>query len=207
MEHRGSRRHVLEWLHADTFIDEFNGLLAPANAHVSASDTWQPNRNSPVEAKLSRWGPEVMAGTIDWPAVSVWWLKHGGNTPNWDLVATATVHGRRGIVLVEAKANTPELSAAGKRTSKKKVPSKRSLANSKHIAAALEEARLGLSQVGTPCRFGIDSHYQFANRLAFAWKLACQGLPTVLLYLGFIGDRGIRHHFPNAAAWTETFKA
>lgn len=36
-----------------------------------------------------------------------------------------------------------------------------------------------------------DSHYQFANRLGFAWKLASIGVPTVLVYLGFTGDDGI----------------
>jgi hypothetical protein len=34
-------------------------------------------------------------------------------------------------------------------------------------------------------------HYRFANRLAFAWKTASEGMPTILLYLGFTGDDGI----------------
>lgn len=36
-----------------------------------------------------------------------------------------------------------------------------------------------------------DRFYQFSNRLAFAWKLASLGIPTVLVYLGFTGDDGI----------------
>lgn len=35
------------------------------------------------------------------------------------------------------------------------------------------------------------SWYQFSNRVAFAWKLASQGIPTALIYLGFVGDKGI----------------
>ena len=43
-----------------------------------------------------------------------------------------------------------------------------------------------------------DSHYQLANRFAWAWKLADMGLPTILIYLGFLNaaemkDQG--HHF------------
>jgi hypothetical protein len=33
-----------------------------------------------------------------------------------------------------------------------------------------------------------DSHYQLANRLASAYKVASAGIPVVLLYLGFTGD-------------------
>lgn len=34
----------------------------------------------------------------------------------------------------------------------------------------------------------VSRHYQLANRVAYAWKLADLGLPVVLLYLGFTGD-------------------
>lgn len=36
------------------------------------------------------------------------------------------------------------------------------------------------------------SHYQLSNRIAFAWKLASLGVPTVIVYLGFLSDTGIR---------------
>lgn len=53
-----------------------------------------------------------------------------------------------------------------------------------------------------------DSHYQLSNRIAFAWKLASLGVPTVLVYLGFYGDEGIRdagEPFRDHAHWDETF--
>ena len=52
------------------------------------------------------------------------------------------------------------------------------------------------------------SHYQLSNRIAFAWKLASLGIPTVLVYLGFCGDDGIRdagEPFRDEAHWNETF--
>ena len=61
-----------------------------------------------------------------------------------------------------------------------------------NIGAALAEACDGLAQLGIATRISRDSHYQLSNRLAFTWKLATLGVPTVLVYLGFIGDEGIR---------------
>ena len=52
-------------------------------------------------------------------------------------------------------------------------------------------------------------NYQLANRLAFTWKLASLGLPTVLIYLGFYGDRGIGDAgapFESDDDWKDTFK-
>ena len=34
-----------------------------------------------------------------------------------------------------------------------------------------------------------ESHYQLANRLAFACKITSLGIPTVLVYLGFTATR------------------
>ncbi len=36
-----------------------------------------------------------------------------------------------------------------------------------------------------------DKRYQLSNRVAFAWKLASEGVPVVLVYLGFTGDEVI----------------
>ncbi len=40
-----------------------------------------------------------------------WWLVHerGANTPNWDIAAGCEIEGKTGVILVEAKANVPEL--------------------------------------------------------------------------------------------------
>jgi hypothetical protein len=38
------------------------------------------------------------------------------------------------------------------------------------------------------CSISVDRHYQLANRLSAAERLASCGVPVVLLYLGFTGD-------------------
>jgi hypothetical protein len=44
--------------------------------------------------------------------------------------------------------------------------------------------------------------------VAFAWKLASLGVPTILVYLGFLGDDGIKDAgapFVDSAHWEATF--
>jgi hypothetical protein len=120
---------------------------------------------------------------------------------------------------MEAKANLPELSAAGKviRSPRKKEgederrePSQKSRANHERICAAIAEAGRALAALELTTKFTAVSHYQLANRLAFSWKLASLGIPVALTYLGFLGDRGIGNvglPFTDADNWHDTFKA
>jgi hypothetical protein len=109
-------------------------------------------------------------------------------------------------VLVEAKANVPELKEEGKYSSDEH--SKNSRENHEHIKAAIAEAREGFKKAGLDVQISIDTHYQLANRIAFMWKLATLGIPTVLVYLGFTGDDGIRDAgapFENDDHWRAVF--
>ena len=138
-----------------------------------------------------------------------WWLKHkrGANTPNWDIAVGCTIENRPGLVLVEAKANWPELSTAGKLLRSDASPN--SHQNHAHIGAAIDEACAGWRRTDPRVRISRDTHYQLANRLAFTWKLASLGISVVLLYLGFTGDQGIRDAgkpFADDADWHRAFE-
>ena len=120
-----------------------------------------------------------------------WWLaKDTGRsgTPHWDIASTCTISGQAGLLLVEAKAHSKELS---KRDKCGATP-----ANRKQIESALKEANAGLSMVTVGLwRLSAEHHFQLANRFAWSWKLATFGVPVVLLYLGFLDavemtDRG-----------------
>lgn len=137
-----------------------------------------------------------------------WWLVHerGANTPNWDIAAGCEIEGRTGLILVEAKANVPELSVLGKPVEPK--ASTASADNHERIAIAITEACSGLQRLGAATTISRDSHYQLSNRVAFAWKLATLGIPTVLVYLGFTGDDGIADAgapFSDKAHWETVF--
>ncbi len=175
----------------DEFATQLEMLLKPTGAHPAAG-TWLPaGYSAPEEARLESYGPRFLRGIIDWSALADWWLAHkgGANTPNWDLASVGDWDGHRGLILIEAKANVQELKTEGKGLSDD--ASGRSRENHARIARAISEARDGLSRIVPGVKIGIASHYQLANRLAFAWKLASLGVPVVLVYLGFTGDTGI----------------
>lgn len=133
-----------------------------------------------------------------------WWLdvKPGANTPNWDLVATSMIEGRRGLILVEAKAHKSELASAGKRDPRTENGCK----NHRRIGAAIEEANTSLNSQGPGWRLSRDTHYQLCNRFAWSWKLASMGIPVVLVYLGFLNADEMPNPFPSAGAWCDAVR-
>ena len=164
----------------------------------------------PDEARLERFGRTVTSLPDIWDELAEWWLvkRAGANTPNWDLALECEIEGRGGLVLVEAKANERELSSAGKPAAKH--ASANSRANHARIGVAISEASAALQVKFPETRLAINAHYQLANRMAFAWKLANLGIPTVLIYLGFTGDAGIADAgvpFRDHQHWHDHFSA
>lgn len=124
-----------------------------------------------------------------------WWLAvpRGANTPNWDIAATATIDGREGLVLIEAKAHRSELSNGGHGIG--------NAANLSRIRSAVEEANLALRATHSSWCLSCDSHYQLANRFAWSWKLVSLGIPVVLVYLGFLNATEMSEPFDTDDAW------
>lgn len=63
--------------------------------------------------------------------------------------------------------------------------------NHARIGEAIAEADRALNALLPGFTLSRDRNYQLSNRLAFIWKLASLGIPTVLVYLGFTGDHGL----------------
>ena len=206
---RGSRKHVLDWTSQAEFCLELLQLVAPVDVRISARSRWMPRGHvASEEARLDTFGPLVLPESDVWANLRRWWLIHegGANTPNWDIAMGCEVEGRGGLVLVEAKANVPELNIGGKRL--EATASARSAANHDQVGRAVNEACAELQRVSAKTAISRDSHYQLANRIAFAWKLASLGVPTVLVYLGFVGDEGIADAgapFTDSGHWQSTF--
>lgn len=135
-----------------------------------------------------------------------WWLGIDGDTdkqtPNWDFVCTAKIDGKDGLILVEAKAHRGELYY--------KDPSKAGDVSRKEITRALGEIQGPLAHKFQDIRFDIDSSYQISNRIAWAAKLAEIGIPTVLIYLGFLNcpemDHGSYKILRNSEDWKNLVK-
>ncbi len=77
------------------------------------------------------------------------------------------------------------------------------------IGDAISEARGALSNFCSDIMISRDNHYQLSNRIAYAWKLASLGIPTILLYLGFANDPAwisARDHFDSKQQWHDAIQ-
>jgi hypothetical protein len=208
--YRGSRKHVLDWTGRPSFLTEVTAFLANIHIpiHMPDNTIFMPRGfEAPVEARLESFGPQWHPDRA-WHSLKTWWLRHpkGANTPNWDITIGCLIENRPGLILVEAKANRPELSIAGKSFLEK--ASANSCENHERIGAAIKEACDGWRLLDKRVAITRDSHYQLANRLAFTWKLAMLGFPVILLYLGFTGDEDIRdvgEPFADEEDWQAAF--
>jgi hypothetical protein len=120
--------------------------------------------------------------------ISNCWLKHkrGANTPNWDFIGSCSIKGKRGLVIIEAKAHKNEALINGKKLNNDAPETSKE--NHEQIKKAIEEANDFLKNKYYKINISRDSHFQLANRLAYSWKFASLGIPVVLMYLGFIND-------------------
>lgn len=203
-EQRGSRpRCVLLTDGTDAAVAaRITKLVQPFAIIDPARHTWMPRGlYSPMEAKLGE--ADDFLSPDQREQVTTWWLAVRGraNTPNWDLATTATIDGREGLVLIEAKAHSGELKTDGQGAGNQ--------ANRERIGKAVAEANQALSALGGNWALSCDSHYQLANRFAWSWKLASLGIPVVLIYLGFLNademsDQG--DPFATSEAWTRAVR-
>ena len=207
---RGSFPRCLLLMDGDrpAVAERLTGLVGLDGVHVSDQDYWMP-QGLPLQATDGGWDAsptaEARLGEVlefltaeQRETVTSWWLVHRrrANTPNWDIACTATIEGRPGLILVEAKAHSGELKVHGKKPGNKD--------NDEKIGAAIQQANAVLNTVLPGWSLSRDSHYQLANRLAWSWKVASLGVPVILIYLGFLraeemGDQGTP--FADANAW------
>ena len=116
-ERRGSRaRCVLLTQGSNKVVaHRLSALAAPFATVDPVRHSWMPRGFAePREARLDDL-PSFLSER-DREVITNWFLRfpRGANTPNWDIASTATVDGREGLLLVEAKAHTRELSDSGK---------------------------------------------------------------------------------------------
>lgn len=196
---RGSFPRCLLFMGEDRTIvaDKLTELVGLPGIRVEANHFWMP-RGLPVLESNGEWDmspiEEAKLGEAigflsedQRDKVTSWWLavRKRANSPNWDIASTCTVGGKPGLLLVEAKAHAAELMKDGKICYKAATAG--SKANHDQIGRALSAASAELNETLDGWHLSCDSHYQIANRFAWAWKLASMGVPVVLVYLGFLG--------------------
>jgi hypothetical protein len=204
---RGSQKHLLDLLDEfGTHLPVFNRMLS-GFAEIGPMDVYRPRSTQEPDEYTLRAFPQI-ARLVDCYAYAKfdeWWVHEEYKNPTWDLLCTATVGDKPGLVLVEAKAHLSELKEEGKTLAS--GASAQSRANHGRIAECIAEASRALHDtLPGMVDLSIDSHYQLANRIASVWKLASCGLPVVLLYLGFAGDTYFNDYFQNDAEWQKTMQ-
>ena len=202
VRHQGSRGHMLDLLDCGDWWARLNPLIAPAGACLDEGSRHVPiGSNEDTEWRLANFCQAYCASEINVERYASWWVKRG-SPPIWDLIATCQIDGRPGLLIVEAKAHESELHRVGKppprSTDTRQLDVRdlsrglaRSLINHGYIGRCIHEARDALREYVPTIAIDRDSNYQLSNRIASAWKLADCGVPVVLLYLGFVGDKGM----------------
>ena len=192
----GSRMHVLDWVESPLFISDVQALITTTGLRVDDQARRQPRRRGDHRESVLTGDRDPFLTETQKESLLKWWLVHrsGAKLPTWDLVVTArTADECPALVLFEAKAHISELSDAGKEMAirAKEDEQNRTRENHEKIAAAIQEASRALDGQCPGIALTHARSYQFANRIAFAWKLATMGIPVALVYLGFLGDDAI----------------
>lgn len=200
---KGSSDHILTWTDKspEIFVKELNELINLEFVNVSADDDWMPKGHNNSKEALIWDVPDNVISQKNKAEIRKWWLKHyrPANTPNWDFFSTCKINHDIGLILLEAKAHFGELEKHGKRFNKN--PSEKSKENHCNICKAIAEANRSLKQVNAKVNLSIETHYQLVNRISYAWKISSLGIPVILIYLGFIGDKAMSGHFNSEKDW------
>ncbi len=216
---RGSYRHMLDFVSASNFREIMSRLLDGTGAVLGTED----NRHPCGRSKKKDWTECELEDYLKWHPIPGyigldrrWWIAFKGTRPTWDLICHLNFDGKPGLLLVEAKAHVGEM---GEKNSKSAVDEKndRSVANDLSIRLRLAETNLGLNALGLGSfHLSADHDYQLSNRIAYLHKLANDGVPTVLMYLGWIGspdwttdpfttestwDEAVKGHFERVGFW------
>lgn len=195
-----SQRHILQWISSSDFLTECEELILPAHVCLSGARFW-PNTDSTKERQIQD------------PRLRSWWAPRGGKTPTWDLMIEGRVADRDSLrdvlILFEAKAHHEEWNIAGKTIHSS--ASSNSISNQEQIEKAIKEAQRGLQQWAPDCRITHEEHYQLANRLACAWKLAQLGTAVILVFYGVINVPSAAYRrsispFTSEKDWEDSFK-
>lgn len=208
---KGSYRHMLDLVTASNFRELINGLLAGTDACLADTDFRQPCGRSKkkdwteaeIEDYLKRHPIPGYSG-LD----RKWWIVFRGSRPTWDLLCHVEVAGKAGLLLVEAKAHFGEMSEDDAKSAAD-PENDRSVANDLSIRLRLAETSLALTELGLGgFRFSADHEYQLSNRLAYLHKFASDGIPTVLMYLGWLRSPDWPNDaFPDGSEWEKCVKS
>ena len=208
-ELKASARHVLQWTVSPQFESTMNGLLKDTGATLHTPDHRYPDgRRRPLDPR----SVELEEYLVKFPMpdrrrlARDWWVPYPSarnRYPDWDLLCQIDVAGTPGILLVHAIADTEELRQHDRRERPDPTQPLR-LANDYCVRLRLADANRQLAQLDLGnFQLSADHRYGISWRIAFLHKLAAEGIPVVLMYLGWLQppEWATSHGFQSAEHW------
>ena len=208
------RCHLLTHGGPEQVAERLTNLVEPWGK-VNPTDYWMPQGFQDLEEAQLHNAPRLLDVITHGEALKSWWLAVAGaqsKTPNWDIASTCTINGKKGLLLIEAKAHDVELRNEEKGKELKAPITSNSCRNHTRIDGCIQDANLGFAgETGLPWSLSLKRNYQMANRFAWSWKLAELGIPVILVYLGFLQAEEMRKEnqlpFGNHEAWDQLVKS
>ena len=203
-----SRKRIQILSESPKYLQTINSLIKNTGAVVTADDIRRPDPpKNTKEFELRNFLPHAFDEKLGKDIESFWLASVTKNTktPEWDLISTCTLNGKKGILLVEAKAHRLEIEIErkpekialdfGKNFEKKKQ-------NFIHINEDLNKSFPGID-------LSVEKCSQMSHHIAHAWWLASRGIPVVLLYLGFLNadekKRRSKRNYHSDEDWYQSF--
>ena len=179
-----SRRLLLNFVSSDSYLPTINSFLKIANASISETDSRMPDPPFTKDEADNNSIAEMLSLYLGNDTESQWWrstLKKYASQ-SWDLISTCTIDGKKGLLLVEAKAKKGEIRIFPRRKS------------SYEYTDVNNEFR----QFEPYINLSTNKCPQLSRHIVHSWAMAKQDLPVVLLYLCFRfknGHRVFKRHF------------
>ncbi len=189
------RCHILTHGDRDVVAENLAKLIEPFGV-ILGTDQWMPRGFDDVKEAQLHNAPSLLPVDDLGQLLSSWWLAHArvtSVTPNWDIASTCSIAGKKGLLLIEAKAHLGELKADDCTGATDE--------NRLRIQDAIREANCALNAISAGWNLSSVSHYQLCNRFAWAWKLASHGIPVILVYIGFLKAEEMRNPFATHDDW------
>lgn len=209
---KGSQGHILDLISSVDFVATMHELLGAAGRMAEpccSRPIGQRTEQDRKESQLEDYLVSHPVPNIASPLPMNWWLTFGTrNRPKWDLLCRIVVNDKPGLLLVEAKAHKGEMLQENKKRSPDGPKDSKSRRNDTQIRGCIGWANSFLSErVGGNFSLSADHHYQLANRLTYMSKVASAGVPTILLYLGWLNSPDWpRDRFRDHAEWCKSMR-
>ena len=179
-----SRNLLLNFVSSENYLSQINSILKIANASVSENESRMPNPPFTYDEADNNKIADMLSMYLGSDPQSNWWrnVLKKYSSQSWDFTSTCTIDGKKGILLVEAKAKRGEIKVSNKG---------KAIEDFSELNKEFKEFEPLMKLDSNKCP-------QLTKHIAHSYSLAKQDLPVILLYLCFRfknGKMAFKRHF------------